>query len=344
VKVTIYIHPGIGRTGTTLLQKTIEQNTDFLYFGRGAINRNAYIKELLDELFYKHKHPYILKEIGVNANPQNLDVLMEDLAIALFEEWKTFYKAKELDHTKLIISDEYIFYTPERLIHENFDIISFVVKRLEHHIKDFLPSNNILFNRIMTVTIRNQADLIHSIWMNEHLRSCYSWFKKEEFKLYDNILDFDHIIQTLSFNQDWNLNIVPFEILKKKGIDVYVSEVFPGLQIKSINKNFQPNKSNLINGVFCSKFFPTSRIVSIKMHHFMYKRKISRKKISILNIIPQKFFEILFHLIYPIENKFSKEMEVQIDKVFMSQIRNKYSNSNKRLSEKFKLDLHELGY
>lgn len=344
MNIVICIHPGIGRTGTTLLQKTIEQNADFLYYGRSAINKNTNIKQLLEKLFYKHEHPYILKEIGVNTNLEHLDVLMESLAIALFDEWKVFYQAKDLDHTKILISDECIFHNPERLIHENFKIISLVVERLEHHIKIFLKSDNVLFNRIMSITIRNQADLIHSIWMNESFRSSYWWFKKEEFKLYEVILDFNQIIQTLSFNQNWDVNIVPFEILKKEGISEYISAVFPAFQIKSINGHFHPNKSNLMNGLFCSKFFPISRFVRIKAHCFMYKRKISRKKISILNIIPQKLFEILFYLIYPIENKFSKEIKVEFDEVFLSQIRNKYSGSNKKLSDRLRLNLDDLGY
>ena len=305
--LNIVFHIGRGKTGTTLLQSLGNQLQDVIYVGKGIDGiKNNFLGNL--NVIHNELFPSLRGEIiGGFSNPSKNN--MATVSHYVDELEKIIHINPEAQN--LILSDECISDYQNYLGEQNTLLIIAIGNLLESRLSDrYHITKNI------TMTIRNQVDLIQSFYSySGGIRISFSNFLERSF-LYQK----ESFFGSLFFNEcrelyesvagkDWNINLIPYEILSIDGnTKEYIKQVFvlDDKNLIAINEESFSKKMNVnskkINGKkhyikkSNSLFFQLG--FNILYSHNDYKKYLSHASVAkkILIISREKFGKLFLKI------------------------------------------------
>ncbi len=348
--IEIVLHGGYQRCATTFLQEKVffqlkeyeclSKPHDF-YFNKNSKNiflenkqtntgQNYELMQLQNEVFPR-------KYSFQNNLPFNLDYRMKKYKNCLVKA------IKKSDKKKFILSDETIFDRINYFGDTNLLVLAEIINSIK---------NEMDLKIKVILTIRNQIDLMSSIYSFDHYR------QKKNFKSLDNFLEkftspdnyeygeifnFYDQYKKLRFFFSEEILILPLEQLEKtpqvyfNRIKNFLNTEFKISENKSVKKLSTITKKGRSFALRENKFQRTFEFFS-KIHSFLnlfdfYKKfyQDSKQLKRFKNSLREKM-------------KFTKTGEIEIDYFKQKKVKSFYSESNKAISKESGIDLGSLGY
>ena len=375
-KIKLIFHVGRQKTATSFIQKNAKKIDNIYFLGKffqeeklsryrifindlmqsydayeanefeGKINKihNKLIKSFRGEFIGRYPNDSI-------NNFQLLEDYSQEIVKIILSNYKNF--------SSFVISDEnisdYLNYKGE----QNIAFFTIIGNLVEEKL-----INKITVSKYFSLTIRNQIDILHSIY-------CYNSFYNGSFKRYikselesnspfsSSIYYYKcyNYIKKLAGNS-WKVNLVPYEILKTdKNPSLFLSKVFCSSSeesnlYKNINNEFVNNNSTESDREvkikrFGTVFYRYGHILSSGYKHSL-KLSIQKNYISkfyFYFIVTCGNFLISLHFFFRKLKLVKREKKVKIDEESINLIKKVYMEDNKMLNEiLIDIDLKKYGY
>ena len=326
-KINLFIHPGYGKTATTLLQEKIFLNENFENLGKPH-NKLSIEKKKLISLQYKLFQP---KYSFDRLYPLNLS--------SAVKEYTDELSNIVLNSTKesFILSDENILDRINYFGYFNIYLLKEVIDLL---------SLNFDINLKFLLTIRAQ---------HEYLISSYAY---DNFRAKKNFGSLDNFINQVLTNNAIS-EIFQFDLLVKKIKKIFNSEIlilpmeelnaFSDRYISKINNFFKIN----INTKVISQINVNSINIDNKKHYYIRTndfRSVVENPVRILHKFLKKFliyrnnfrkFEIVKNIISP---KIIKKDLIKLNDNQIENIKHHFKQSNQNLEKENNINLKELNF
>lgn len=350
-KIDLIFHIGRQKTATTFIQASANKIEGVFLIGKN-LNRKyeGKIDHLHNELFKSYRGEII----GRYPNPSlnNYSIINE-----YADEVSRIIYEKNRDYDKFLISDENISNYLNNLAELNIGYCIIIGNLIEEKIKDkFSLSKNI------SLTIRNQVDIIYSIYCYNSLFSggIRNFVNKSFSDSNSGFLSSIYYYKCYKYiqglcSQEWNINLVPYEILgKQKNTNEFFRKLFNAdteIKMKISTKTNRVNSNSLDhdrklkrNGSLILKI---GHILSSGyLHSFKKankKKLISRFYFRFLIVIGNLF--IFLHRILKKIGLMKRDRPIIIDNETIKLIKDKFRDDNIKLENEFNdLELKNLGY
>lgn len=243
--IKIVCHVGIGKTGTTFLQKSVQEISDVGYLGKFYSSGN--VKYFCDDAIILHYDLFrpFRGEIGFSFNNPSISNFHN---IEAYSDVISAYILREHKKTHFIISDECIYDYANYIGEWNqFNLIA-LINRVEQKVK-----NSCEVEKILSYTIRRQWDWLPSFYAFS--RGIYGNFGKFlECTLSNSWIGAggglhyaENIEMVSSVAADWRIEVTPSEVLLELGNSAdYLRRVFCFPEELDLSK-FQG--SDVVNGL-----------------------------------------------------------------------------------------------
>ena len=324
--VNLYIHPGYGKTGSTLLQEKIFSKINFICLSKPfKTSQYPEIKELQTKLF-------IPKYSFDQIYPLNFS--------RAIEQYSNYLK-KILHGTKIenfILSDECIFDRINYFGYFNIYLLKEIIDILK---KEF--SLNLKF----IVSIRRQHDLVPSLYAFDNFR------QKKNFGSLSNFIElleieedlkriffYDELIERIKNNFNSEILILPIEELSLNKSS-YIQKLEDFLKVKLNDLDWSNHNVNSINVNDQIKYkvrtldFRSSVMSMVSNMHFFFLRRN--------NFYKKNFTKLRFLKKY-LNPKISYKNVITLNNDQIIKIKNLYKDSIKKLAKNLNIDLEKLDY
>ena len=344
--MNILIHPGFAKTATTYTQQVYSNLNDILYLGKDADHR--FISDDLRVAHYK---------LFNCLNRKNNNIGLSEEQITLIENFSKLISKSIVESNKsnIVLSDELIFSN----IQGNKNIL-LAINLLLANVEILV--NRKFLKRILLLTVREQASLLQSAFPYEY--SVWKEHAKDEQGLINflkNNMSHD-LFSTFWFYEvtkfaeenleNFELSILPFEYLENNkkifnrglfyGLDIELSKI-DKVNIGIINGNSTTKNTQKINYYLVPTRFSELRSklkITSRLHTLI-------KKTNLLNSLPDKmisYLRIQVNKFKPRRKYRSEQKPFVLSPQGKRSIQNVFASSNKKLDDKLKLKLKELGY
>lgn len=331
------------RTGTTTFQHFIALlNLNIIYKPKKARTENITAERSYYSLFKKNLYEDRYEIYNNKDNYNNLENSFKDYLKIFFNNQKRIS----------VLSDEgFLGGINNPLGFKNLYIVKKTIEKIEKEL-------NIKIIIKFIITIRNQHDLVNSIYYSQSLGEKFSQFTSLEdlYKKiiqsedYKNLFDYTLLIKEIEKIFNSEILILPLELLvkdKEKYIDKLCKFMDFSTKCKNVirenlvhlNKNYimegGRKKYFLIRSTFNRKYYLASLI-----HNWLKKIKIYKKNFRNSNLLTN-----IYRIILPkkkrilVDNKVDTKIES-----FQKEIKNLYTKSNLELERKMNINLRDLDY
>lgn len=248
-EIEIIFHVGLGKTGTTFLQKSLENTKDVLFLGKytNASKENSF--KGFDKRIGQFHHSLFRKTLRSEAvkafsNPSRTSSL-------LIDQYSSALKDLIIDSSKkkIVISDEcigdYVNYMGEWNIFLNCT---------RHKLKKLCKTNEFKLKTSISFTIRNQEDIIKSYFgytstLNDNIDEFISYgLDRPHLGWFGGLFYATNIemIKTLA-GDSWQVYVAPYELIgQKDDQNAYLERAFGKLNFETASIDSRINSNSEI--------------------------------------------------------------------------------------------------
>lgn len=322
-KVFLFIHPGYGKAGTTLLQNEIFSKIDFTNLGK------PFLKNDLKESQYK---VFVPKYSLNTLYPFNIQNDLKNYIIKLENE------IEKSTTNNFILSDEVIFDRINYFGDYNIYLIKEIVEKL---------SDKFDVKIKFILTIRKQSDIIAPSFAYNYHRHKKNFGSLDNFikkiiseKNLSQIYNYDELIEKILKNFNTEILILPIEELSQD-FENYVQklETFLNVSLKDLKfkQKFTNKNHTLKDGI---KVWNARDLEITKSYKFLKKVHLFLKN--------NKFYDNIQKKLYFLKNIFLPKVKkvgfIEISDTQKKLLEKHFENSNKNLERIYKIDLKKFNY